>query len=79
MPSLRLKHVIAVTGLSRMTIYRLEKAGQFPARRRLSPNSVAWLEDEVLNWLQSRPSAAAEPRANQSRSQPKAFRLSSTR
>ena len=52
---LRTPDVLAVTGLSRMTIYRLEKAGEFPARRRLSPNSVAWLEEEILNWLVSRP------------------------
>lgn len=55
---LRLKQVVAATGLSRMTIYRLEKLGNFPSRRRLSVNSVAWQEDEVTEWLRTRPPVA---------------------
>lgn len=35
-------------------IARLEKAGQFPKRVKLGPNRVGWIEDEVLDWLQSR-------------------------
>ena len=55
MQLLRLKQVISATGLSRMTIYRLEKRGGFPARRQLSPNTVAWLQDEISEWLRNRP------------------------
>jgi len=44
MKFLRIRQVMQLTGLSRMTIYRLELAGKFPKRRRLSENSVAWLE-----------------------------------
>ncbi len=32
---LRIRQVMQVTGLSRMTIYRLERTGNFPQRRRL--------------------------------------------
>jgi prophage regulatory protein len=46
---LRIRQVMQVTGLSRMTIYRLEIAGQFPRRRQLSENSVAWLESDIEN------------------------------
>ena len=35
-------------------IARLEKAGQFPKRVQLGPCRVGWVEDEVLDWLQSR-------------------------
>lgn len=35
-------------------IARLEKVGQFPKRVQLGPNRVGWVEDEVLDWLQSR-------------------------
>ncbi|RXV64803.1 transcriptional regulator [Roseovarius sp. A46] len=35
-------------------ISRLEKAGQFPKRVQLGPNRVGWIEDEVLDRLQSR-------------------------
>ncbi len=47
MKFLRIKHVMQLTGLSRMTIYRLELAGEFPKRRRLSKNSVAWLDTDI--------------------------------
>jgi len=52
---LRIQQVIQLTGLSRMTIYRLEIAGQFPRRRRLSKNSVAWLETDIAQGAESRP------------------------
>jgi prophage regulatory protein len=55
MKLLRTPEVVSTTGLSRMTIYRLERAGQFPSRRQLSQNCVAWPEDEILNWLKDRP------------------------
>ena len=35
-------------------IARLEAAGQFPKRVRLGQNRVGWVEDEVLDWLQTR-------------------------
>jgi len=54
---LRIRQVIQLTGLSRMTIYRLELAGQFPQRRRLSENSVAWLESDIESWADARPIA----------------------
>lgn len=42
---------------SRMHIDRLEKAGRFPKRVQLGPNSVAWLEDEIIAWQAERISA----------------------
>jgi prophage regulatory protein len=59
MKLLRSKDVIKITGLSRMTIWRLEKAGKFPPRRRLGVNSVAWLEGDVDAWISSRPAIPA--------------------
>jgi prophage regulatory protein len=55
MKFLRVRHVMRVTGLSRMTIYRLELAGEFPKRRKLSKNSVAWLDTDITQWAESRP------------------------
>ena len=57
MKLLRIRQVIQITGLSRMTIYRLELAGKFPKRRQLSENSVAWLEADISQWNDSRPVA----------------------
>lgn len=52
---LRVRQVMQLTGLSRMTIYRLELAGEFPKRRQLSKNSVAWLDTDIAQWAESRP------------------------
>lgn len=55
MKFLRIREVIQLTGLSRMTIFRLELAGEFPQRRQLGKNSVAWLESDLEEWAGSRP------------------------
>jgi prophage regulatory protein len=57
MKFLRIRQVMQLTGLSRMTIYRLELGGKFPKRRQLSENSVAWLESDIAAWADSRPIA----------------------
>ena len=46
--------VLALVGLSYVTVWRLEKSGNFPARKRLSPGRVAWLRSEVEEWIQNR-------------------------
>jgi prophage regulatory protein len=51
---MRQREVLRLTGLSRSTLSRLEKTGQFPKRRTLSPAAVAWSEEEVLLWAKSR-------------------------
>jgi prophage regulatory protein len=35
-------------------IWRLEKAGDFPARVQLGPGAVGWYQDEVSEWLENR-------------------------
>ena len=56
---LRWPRVRQLTGLSRSTVWRLEKNGQFPARRKLSANSVGWSLIELQAWMQSRRAATA--------------------
>jgi prophage regulatory protein len=48
---MRFSEVRDLTGLSRSTIWRLERASAFPRRVRVSPNAVAWSEEEILNWI----------------------------
>lgn len=48
------REVAQRVALSRSTIWRMERAGQFPKRRRLSVNKVAWWEPEIEEWLQNR-------------------------
>jgi prophage regulatory protein len=54
---LRLPEVEEVTGLSGTTIWRRERAGDFPSRRRLGPNAIGWLSYEIEEWIDSRPPA----------------------
>jgi prophage regulatory protein len=51
---LRFPEVRERTGLSRSTIWRLERIGAFPKHRQISANAVAWLEHEVLTWIRSK-------------------------
>lgn len=51
---IRWPQVKAATGLSRTTIWRLEKIGQFPKRRSLGANSVGWLQSEITQWVETR-------------------------
>jgi prophage regulatory protein len=57
---LRTADVIRVTGLSRTTLWRLERQGDFPTRVRLGLNSVGWREDEIARWIDTRPRGLAE-------------------
>ncbi len=47
-----------LTGLSRTTRWRLERAGQFPRRRQLSPNACGWILSEVVQWMTERAEVA---------------------
>ena len=51
---LRFPAIRECTGLSRSTVWRLERRGDFPRHRRLSTNVVAWVEEEVMTWLRTR-------------------------
>ena len=39
------------TGLSRVTLWRLEKLGRFPARVQLTDGAVGWLESDIDDWI----------------------------
>lgn len=54
---LRLPEVLRMVGLSRPSIYRMMKAGAFPAQVQLSPGAVGWLGSEVVGWLAGRVAA----------------------
>lgn len=42
-------------------IARLEAAGNFPKRVQLGANRVGWIEDEVLDWLQTKIDCRDDP------------------
>ena len=51
---LRLRQVIARTGLSRSTIYEIINKGNFPRQVSLGSHSVGWVEREVDAWIAER-------------------------
>jgi prophage regulatory protein len=54
-PSLiRAEELLTLVPYSQNHIRRLEAAGTFPKRLRIGANRVAWLRDEVNDWLSSK-------------------------
>ena len=47
----RLKTVLARTGLSRSTIYRKIAEGTFPAQLKISTNGAGWRESDIDRWV----------------------------
>ena len=43
-----------LTGLSRVTRWRMEQVGQFPKRRQISPGTIGWFLSDIQKWLESR-------------------------
>ena len=60
---LRFPDVLALTGLSRTTIWRRVKAGTFPAPLSLGENSCGWPENQVHDWVNNRPVVSYAPEA----------------
>lgn len=51
------KTVFAMVGLSDTTIWRMERRGEFPRRKQLSKNRVAWVRKDIIDWINSRHNA----------------------
>ncbi len=63
---IRIKRVIALTGISKSYIYQLCEKGLFPKSIQLVDGgvAVAWVESEILDWIQSRIQARDEEMTN---------------
>ncbi|EHU4846277.1 AlpA family transcriptional regulator [Vibrio vulnificus] len=48
---IRLSEVLAMTGLSRSSMYRSIEEKQFPEQVQLGGRAVAWVESEVQEWI----------------------------
>ena len=51
---MRFPEVIAQTGLSKATLYRLVSEGKFPSQVKLTSRSVGWYARDIEKWLQDR-------------------------
>lgn len=60
LPHLRFLTMLEVCALITYTpqhIYRLERQGKFPRRRRIGPNRIGFLLSEIEKWMGDRPLA----------------------
>ena len=48
------------TGLGRTTLWRLERDGKFPRRRRIVGHRVGYLASDVEEWVRERPVVQGE-------------------
>ena len=56
--------VKVICGLSRTTVWRMQKSGDFPACVQVSLNRVGWWQSELLAWKRARaPRRLPEPRS----------------
>ncbi|WP_058119144.1 AlpA family transcriptional regulator [Photobacterium kishitanii] len=51
---IRLKEVMHVTGLRRSSIYNYMAEGRFPKTVSLGGRAVAWVESEIIDWIQAK-------------------------
>ena len=54
MKLIKLAEVKEITGLGRSTIYNFIKDGIFPKQVELGPRAVAWVEEEIFDWVEER-------------------------
>ena len=54
---IRMPVVLDISGLSKTTIYEYVSRGEFPAPVSLGAKSVAWVESEVVAWMDAKISA----------------------
>jgi prophage regulatory protein len=51
-----------LTGLSRVSWWRQERAGTAPRRVRLGPRACGWRRSELEAWIAARPTTASDAR-----------------
>jgi prophage regulatory protein len=64
---LAVQEVVARTGLSKATVYRLERLGRFPRHVKITPTRSAWAEHEIDAYIDSLLAQRPEPKAPRSR------------
>lgn len=58
---LRIDDVIASTGLSRATIYRMVSNNEFPRQHLLTKRCIGWWQSDVDSWLRDRLNMREQP------------------
>lgn len=51
---IRFPELAKLTGMSRSTIWRREKQGEFPSPVKIGKRCVGWKKSEIKNWMNSK-------------------------
>jgi len=51
---IKLKEVVSITSLGRSTVYKFIAEGKFPKSISLGDRAVAWVEEEIIEWMETR-------------------------
>ena len=51
---IKLSVVMAMTGLSKSSIYAMMQAGSFPKTIHIGVRGVAWIEGEIQHWIEEK-------------------------
>ena len=54
MTLIKIKEVMSITSLARPTIYKYIKNGAFPRPVSLGGRAVAWVREEIEEWIEQR-------------------------
>jgi len=46
-----------IMGCTKVTIWRMEKRGELPPRKKFNPRVTGWTTQEIRDWMESRPAA----------------------
>lgn len=52
---IRPKELADLLSVSTVTVWRMEKRGELPRRKKISARTVGWLESDIKEWLENRP------------------------
>lgn len=52
---LTIRQVCELVGVGEATLWRWQRQGHFPKRRRLGPGRVGFLASEIYRWMRKRP------------------------
>ena len=61
---IRKPELAKILGVSKQTIWRMQKRGDLPSRIQISKRVVGWRETDIEAWLDSRPEVENQDQAN---------------
>ena len=62
-PTIDVREVARIIGVSRRTVFRMMDAGEIPQPIRLSTRTMFWLPEVIENWLKERQACAQKKQA----------------